>query len=141
MRIHVKVALRCKEPKLGNKLRALGKELDSGNTSKVDPQQFPLLNTILNNPPKFGYPVLYNFRCTEFKYSAVYERLTIYLNSEEDTIKATAETLKDIIKELMELTGLTEFLNARIESRTTAEEYKKFKGLDAIPVTTVTIGD
>lgn len=140
MRLHIVVKLRCNEPKIGNKLRALGNELSAGNTAKIEPQLFPMLNTIYDNPPKLKLLAGYNYRCNEFKYSKTYGMLTVRLTSETDTIKATDDSLRAIIKELMDLTGLTEFRGAKISSSTTAEELGKFKGLDSLPETTVTIG-
>lgn len=141
MRTHVTVKFGCKDTKLGNKLRALSKELGDGNLSRIYPQQFPMLNTIYINPPKYEFQPWNTYKCNEFKYSKTYAAMTIYLSSEEDTIKATDDCLRAIIKELMDLTGLTEFKGAKISSTTTEEEYRNFKGLNALPEVTVAIGD
>ena len=140
MRIHVLVKLRCRNSSQGSKLRTLGKELDSGNTARLNEQQFPLLNKIYSNPPKWMLPAYYCAECNEFKYSNKYELLTIHLNSTYPETEATVDMLRSIIKELMELTGLTELKGARIESITTLDEQKTLKGLDALPEVSITIG-
>ena len=142
MRIHVLVKLYCQNSSQGSKLRTLGKELDSGNTARLDEKLFPLLNKIYSNPPKWRTSAYFSrIRCNEFKYSNKHQVLAIHLISGDDTIKATVDTLKAIVKELIELTGLSKFKGARIESSATWDEQTTFKGLDALPEVSITIGN
>lgn len=142
MRIHVLAKLYCRNSGQGNKLRAMGKKLDSGDIAGIDAQLFPLLNKIYSNPPKWKTSTYFrSSRCNEFKYSNKHELLTIHLSSDDDTIKAAVDTLKAIVKEIIELTGLTEFKGARIESSATWDEQTTFKGLDALPEVSITIGN
>ena len=117
MRISVKIVLRCPDKSTGTRLRKLGHKINDDviyqSAAPLDQTTYPLLSKAAEYGKHPSYKLNTWFRV---KYSETNQTVSICFWSSTDYLEVRERTLRDLMNEVTQLTGLTTIEGAIIKS-------------------------